>query len=451
MGRAVSYPFTPKTTARLTPGDFWAIPLTDGRFGCGRVVGLLPAGGRFARVTFIAALVDWVGDHPPTAEAIAEARVLKPGRAHVNSIHAAGSQILGWARLAPGDEVSAGERIGMGYGQRAMQVSAEARFVGLREQQPEHRRVRSPLTEEMLQPMAAGDGILAPLSLLTDTELETLGRFVADNPGVVLWHSSAGSSDLEYLRFFPQLTALRLPDHLTTQLDSLDGLRHLPTSLQLLQLSPNERPLDLDILRRFDQLATLGVCGKVRSVDVISRLGTLRELSLRTVRLDDYSLLAPLKQLCNLRLLRGSTTDLTHLRDVENLEHLTLFAIRGLTDLDVLPQLGKLRSLDLDSLPRVARLPDLTDARALTHLRLQTMKGLRGIESIASAPNLEELTMTGLPSFDVEDFEPLVGHPTLRAVTINLGGYEKSAAVRELLGMPMADQTTHATWPPPTT
>jgi hypothetical protein len=41
-----SYPFTPKWNRYLLPGQFWAVPLSDGRFGCGRVMGSLP--GRVA-------------------------------------------------------------------------------------------------------------------------------------------------------------------------------------------------------------------------------------------------------------------------------------------------------------------------------------------------------------------------------------------------------------------
>jgi hypothetical protein len=32
------YPFVPRTNATLVPGQFWSIPLTDGRFACGRVL-----------------------------------------------------------------------------------------------------------------------------------------------------------------------------------------------------------------------------------------------------------------------------------------------------------------------------------------------------------------------------------------------------------------------------
>jgi hypothetical protein len=35
----VTYPFVPRSNAKFRPGQFWAIPLPDGRFACGRVLG----------------------------------------------------------------------------------------------------------------------------------------------------------------------------------------------------------------------------------------------------------------------------------------------------------------------------------------------------------------------------------------------------------------------------
>ncbi|WP_104434997.1 Imm26 family immunity protein [Kineococcus xinjiangensis] len=32
------YPFQPRSTSYLQPGDFWAVPLSDSRFACGRVL-----------------------------------------------------------------------------------------------------------------------------------------------------------------------------------------------------------------------------------------------------------------------------------------------------------------------------------------------------------------------------------------------------------------------------
>ena len=41
--------------------QFWALPLSDGSFGCGRVIQLAPAEMMGARVSFLGAV--WIGPH----------------------------------------------------------------------------------------------------------------------------------------------------------------------------------------------------------------------------------------------------------------------------------------------------------------------------------------------------------------------------------------------------
>jgi Immunity protein 26 len=89
------YPFTPKTNSRLRAGQFWSIPLRDGRFGCGRVLRVDRGSGSGARTRFLAGLLDWVGREPPTAESIAGAALLEAGYAHVRSIAYGGGAVLG--------------------------------------------------------------------------------------------------------------------------------------------------------------------------------------------------------------------------------------------------------------------------------------------------------------------------------------------------------------------
>src|SRR5262249_33610804 len=87
--------FVLRSNAQLAPGQFWSIPLSDGRFACGRVLRVdrdRPHGGR---TMFVAALLDWVGAEPPTAEAIAGRPVLEVGHAHVRTIGHGGGRILG--------------------------------------------------------------------------------------------------------------------------------------------------------------------------------------------------------------------------------------------------------------------------------------------------------------------------------------------------------------------
>jgi hypothetical protein len=93
--RPVTYPFVPKSATALHPGDFWAIPLSDGSFGCARVIDLKPAGGIGARTMFLAAVLDWHARKPPTAESIAGAPCLNQAQAHLKTIIETGGCILG--------------------------------------------------------------------------------------------------------------------------------------------------------------------------------------------------------------------------------------------------------------------------------------------------------------------------------------------------------------------
>ena len=98
-----SYPFAPKSNAYLRAGPFWAVPLSDGRFGCGRVLDVprggdlhVPANSRM----FLAGLVEWVEPRPPTTDSIAGADLIAQGFAHIKTILTTGGAILGWRDLA---------------------------------------------------------------------------------------------------------------------------------------------------------------------------------------------------------------------------------------------------------------------------------------------------------------------------------------------------------------
>jgi hypothetical protein len=88
------YPFVPKSNQRLRPGQYWAIPLQDGRFACGRVMAV-PAFGAQDRVGFVAGLLDWIGSQPPTGEAIAGKPVLAQAKTRFEAIAKTGGSVLG--------------------------------------------------------------------------------------------------------------------------------------------------------------------------------------------------------------------------------------------------------------------------------------------------------------------------------------------------------------------
>ena len=92
------YPFVPKSNRFLEPGQYWAVPLSDGRFACGRVLDVprtpdphVPVG----RMLFLAGLLDWVGATPPTRHTIAGAGLIAQGFAHIKAITTTGAAVLG--------------------------------------------------------------------------------------------------------------------------------------------------------------------------------------------------------------------------------------------------------------------------------------------------------------------------------------------------------------------
>jgi hypothetical protein len=100
------YPFEPKSNTFLVPGQYWGIPLSNGRWACGRVLAIkkesdeyFPGNSR----TLLAALMDWQGDQPPTADGIAGRKVVAQGWAHILTIQKNGRLILGHRELALDD------------------------------------------------------------------------------------------------------------------------------------------------------------------------------------------------------------------------------------------------------------------------------------------------------------------------------------------------------------
>lgn len=73
----LTYPYVPKTTAKVQPGDFWEIRLADGRYGAGRVLQIVD------RVTILGAILHWSNDAPPTMNTIAGASVAFAGKMHL--------------------------------------------------------------------------------------------------------------------------------------------------------------------------------------------------------------------------------------------------------------------------------------------------------------------------------------------------------------------------------
>ncbi len=231
--------------------------MADGRFGCGRVLRVdtgRPSGGR---TRFIAAILDWVGDSPPSSEAIAGSAVLNVGNAHVRLISFGGGAILGERPLAA-DGIEPPATVDTYWGDGYAVARAERRFIaGDPPPTSDFRQVSSPLTDEMLRPSLTGRGVVQFDRRLTDDDFRVLGEWFRAYPEMDL--RAYGSydhsiTDLEFLRFFPTLRKFAA-DAMWDSLTSLDGLRHLPPDLEELGIGATKVKLDLAVLSRFPRAA----------------------------------------------------------------------------------------------------------------------------------------------------------------------------------------------------
>lgn len=97
--KRLTYPFVPKSANWLLAGQFWALPLSDGTFGCARVIEVPPAETRYSRMEFLAGVLDWHSTVAPTSDSIAGARCLDQGHAHIRAITRTGAEILGFRAI----------------------------------------------------------------------------------------------------------------------------------------------------------------------------------------------------------------------------------------------------------------------------------------------------------------------------------------------------------------
>jgi hypothetical protein len=165
----------------------------------------------------------------------------------------------------------------------------------------------------------------------------------------------------------------------------------------------------------------------------------LEDLTLRSITLPDLSVLRPLKRLHSLDLKLGGTRNLDLLPEIGRLRYLELWMVRGLTDLRPIASVRTLQYLFLQALRNVTELPSLARLRSLRRLRLQTMKGLSDLRTAAKAPALEELEVLDMPHLEPEAFRPFTKSRTLRKAMVHLGSDRKDKAVADLLRLPAVD------------
>ena len=299
------------------------------------------------------------------------------------------------------------------------------------------REIRSPVTSDQLAPLDERCQVVQFSSPLTETDHVKLAEFLRSYPQIpfrVYGHYSKPVPNLSFLKHYPFLSGFQVDVYL---LESIEGVEFLPNSLTFFKFGQTRsKKLSLNFLRRFEQLRNLYLESQTKDIEAISNLSRLEQLTLRSITLPGLALLLPLKNLWSLDIKLGGSKDLRLLPQVGKLKYLELWMIKGLQDINVIGEVVTLQNLFLQALKNVTALPSFRNLRSLRRVTLDTMKGIKDLSPVADAPVLEELLVVAASQLKPEDFKPFVGHPTLKSATIGLCSIRKNERVQKLLGLP---------------
>lgn len=126
------------------------------------------------------------------------------------------------------------------------------------------------------------------------------------------------------------------------------------------------------------------------------------------------------------------------------LELLEIQRWRKLSDADIVPiaDCVNLRVLEMDSVPNITTLPDLSRLTKLRVVNLQNMKTLADVSGLAGAPNLTWAWIDSKAT-TAQSVTPLLGHPSLTSLTV---ACDTDALCEELNALIPADLNQKYTW-----
>jgi hypothetical protein len=97
-----TFPFSPRSTASLEPGDLIAVPGEASEWACLQVVDVKRQGPG-ARTTFVAGVLPWRGQSPPTRDSIRGLAASEHGLVPIELFTRAGLQVVDQAEVVSTD------------------------------------------------------------------------------------------------------------------------------------------------------------------------------------------------------------------------------------------------------------------------------------------------------------------------------------------------------------
>lgn len=252
---------------------------------------------------------------------------------------------------------------------------------------------------------------------LSDDEMRKVAELWNGRRDVELRLFGYATPDFEFLRYFPGLERLNVQ---TPSIRNIDGLRHVADSLKEFTLINTTVRLSLRPVANCTQLVSLHLQRQAKDFAALASLTGLNYLGLSGVSLPDLSALLPFTHLQSLFIGFCKPLNLDLLGRFAELQSLHFLKINNLHDLSALSLARNLVRLELDWLPHVETLPDLSPLSQLEEVELET-RALRDISSIAKAPALRFLGLWDCKSLTPQSLECLIGHPTLKRLNFGIG------------------------------
>lgn len=272
-------------------------------------------------------------------------------------------------------------------------------------------------------------------SLPPISELEQIAAFIAQNPHVELraYGGYDGSiRDVDFLSLFPSIR--RVSIDALFRLESLDGLRYLPDTLEELTLGRTRRRYSLKPIARFRGLRRLYLEGHTKDIEAIGDLTSVEDLTLRSITLPDLELLRGMTKLRALDIKLGGTRSLSPVAELGEIEYLELWMIRGFDDLAPVAEMRSLRYLFLQALSQVREMPDFGASDRLERVEIETLKNLKSLDGLASAPALRQLAFFDMPQLRWEHLACFERHRSLEEFNPGTRSAKRNRSLAERLG-----------------
>jgi hypothetical protein len=268
----------------------------------------------------------------------------------------------------------------------------------------------------------------------SDPEMRRIGELWNGRRDVELRLLGYAAKDFEFLRYFPGLERLNVQVPI---IKNIDGLRHVGESLKEFTLASTTVPLSLRPVADCARLESLHIQRHVKDFSALRSLSRLRHLGVPGISLPDLSALLPFVHLRSLFLGFCKPIDLGLIGRFAELEALHILKMNNLLDLSALGLARNLRRIELEWLPHVETLPELSQLVMLEELEIISMKSLRDISSIAAAPALRFLGLWDCKGLTLQSFECLIGHPTLKHLNFGVGRLKDNKAIASMFPEPM--------------